>query len=308
MSLPVSSSAPKASNLERLDERIQRWVWQKGWTGLRDAQEEAIPVLLQAEQDVIIAAATASGKTEAAFLPILSKLLSVGEEMGVALYIGPLKALINDQWGRLDQLCEELNIPVVPWHGDIAATRKRSFMKRPQGVLLITPESLEAQFVLRGHELKRYFGELQYVVVDELHAFLGDVASYEGAWNCIDDSERLRIGRTVAPAGAAENLDGGRLGKPAPRNGVRGKREGQEHAIAKLTGGEIDNGHRHRRRRRNRVARGAAAGGRKENGEETMENGKELRCPFCDRETLRFSIFHFLISRIRECSGSDPGS
>ena len=199
MSLPVSSSAPKASNLERLDERIQRWVWQKGWTGLRDAQEEAIPVLLQAEQDVIIAAATASGKTEAAFLPILSKLLSSGEEMGVALYISPLKALINDQWGRLDQLCEELNIPVVPWHGDIAATRKRSFMKRPQGVLLITPESLEAQFVLRGHELKRYFGELQYIVVDELHAFIGSdrgkqLQSLMRRIECVIDRRVPRVG------------------------------------------------------------------------------------------------------------------
>ena len=161
------------SNVERLDERIQRWVWQKGWTALRDAQEAAIPILLHADQDVIIAAATAAGKTEAAFLPILSKLLSCGEEMGIVLYISPLKALINDQWGRLDQLCEELSIPVVPWHGDISPARKRSFMKRPQGVLLITPESLEAQFVLRGHELKRYFGELHYVVVDELHAFIG---------------------------------------------------------------------------------------------------------------------------------------
>jgi len=199
MSLPVSSSAPKSSNLERLDERIQRWVWQKGWTGLRDAQEEAIPVLLQAEQDVIIAAATASGKTEAAFLPILSKLLSSGEEMGVALYISPLKALINDQWGRLDQLCEELNIPVVPWHGDIAATRKRSFMKRPQGVLLITPESLEAQFVLRGHELKRYFGELQYIVVDELHAFIGSdrgkqLQSLMRRIECVIDRRVPRVG------------------------------------------------------------------------------------------------------------------
>jgi ATP-dependent Lhr-like helicase len=199
MSLPVSSSAPKASNLERLDERIQRWVWQKGWTGLRDAQEEAIPVLLQAEQDVIIAAATASGKSEAAFLPILSKLLSGGEEMGVALYISPLKALINDQWGRLDQLCEELNIPVVPWHGDIVATRKRNFMKRPQGVLLITPESLEAQFVLRGHELKRYFGELQYVVVDELHAFIGSdrgkqLQSLMRRIECVVDRRVPRVG------------------------------------------------------------------------------------------------------------------
>lgn len=167
-----SSSNAAASNIELLDERIRRWVWSKGWTSLRDAQELAIPALLQNQQDVIIAAATASGKTEAAFLPILSKLLG-NEEMGLALYISPLKALINDQWGRLDQLCEELEVPVVPWHGDISQSRKRQFMKHPQGVLLITPESLEAMFVIRGHEIKRLFGELEYVVVDELHAFIG---------------------------------------------------------------------------------------------------------------------------------------
>jgi ATP-dependent helicase Lhr and Lhr-like helicase len=172
MNLPPSGSDSTASNIELLDERIRRWVWSKGWTALRDAQELAIPVLLRAQQDVIIAAATASGKTEAAFLPILSKLVG-NEEMGLALYISPLKALINDQWGRLEQLCEELEVPVIPWHGDIAQTRKRQFLKHPQGVLLITPESLEAMFVLRGHELKRFFGELDYVVIDELHAFIG---------------------------------------------------------------------------------------------------------------------------------------
>jgi len=173
MTSPASSSESRGSNIELLDERIQRWVWAKGWTSLRDAQELAIPVLLEGQKDIIIAAATASGKTEAAFLPILSKLVRNGEEMGVALYISPLKALINDKWGRLDQLCEELEVPVVPWHGDISPTRKRRFMKRPQGVLLITPESLEAMFVLRGHEVRRFFGELEYVVVDELHAFIG---------------------------------------------------------------------------------------------------------------------------------------
>ncbi len=173
MNSPPLSSESAASHVALLDERIQRWIWAKGWTSLRDAQELAIPLLLEGGRDVIIAAATASGKTEAAFLPILSKLVRNGEEMGVALYISPLKALINDQWGRLAQLCEELEVPVVPWHGDIAQTRKRQFMSRPQGVLLITPESLEALFVRRGHELRRFFGELEYVVVDELHAFIG---------------------------------------------------------------------------------------------------------------------------------------
>ena len=157
MNSPPLSSESAASHVALLDERIQRWIWAKGWTSLRDAQELAIPLLLEGGRDVIIAAATASGKTEAAFLPILSKLVRNGEEMGVALYISPLKALINDQWGRLAQLCEELEVPVVPWHGDIAQTRKRQFISRPQGVLLITPESLEALFVRRGHELRRFF-------------------------------------------------------------------------------------------------------------------------------------------------------
>jgi ATP-dependent Lhr-like helicase len=247
MNLPASSSAPKASNLERLDERIQRWVWQKGWTGLRDAQEAAIPVLLEGQQDVVIAAATASGKTEAAFLPILSKLLSSGEEMGVALYISPLKALINDQWGRLDQLCEELGIPVVPWHGDITATRKRNFLKRPQGVLLITPESLEAQFVLRGHELKRYFGELQYVVVDELHAFIGSdrgkqLQSLMRRIECVIDRRVPRVGLSATLGDP--NLAASFLRPEGPLPQIIQSKSASQELLVQLRGYLIEAAHR----------------------------------------------------------------
>lgn len=169
-----SNSEPLSSSFQLLDERIQRWVWQqKGWTSLRDAQERAIPALVEADQDVIIAAATAAGKTEAAFLPILTHLLRHEPVIGCVLYISPLKALINDQWDRLESLCEELEIPVVPWHGDITSSRKQRFLKNPNGVLLITPESLEALFVNRGHSLAGLFANLRYVVIDELHAFIG---------------------------------------------------------------------------------------------------------------------------------------
>lgn len=58
-----------------LDERIQRFIWADGWEGLRDAQEVAIPLILKADRDVIVAAATAAGKTEAAFFPALTHLL-----------------------------------------------------------------------------------------------------------------------------------------------------------------------------------------------------------------------------------------
>ena len=171
MNLPPSHS--ESSGFDQLEFRIQRWIWAEGWTSLRDAQERAVPVLIDADQDVIIAAATAAGKTEAAFLPILTNLLNSNDPPGSVLYISPLKALINDQWDRLGRLCEQLEIPVVAWHGDISSSKKHRFLKAPEGVLLITPESLEALFVNRGSSLAGVFQNLRYIVVDELHAFIG---------------------------------------------------------------------------------------------------------------------------------------
>ncbi|MDI3636284.1 DEAD/DEAH box helicase [Pseudomonas aeruginosa] len=171
MSLPPSSS--ESTGFTLLEPRIQRWIWAEGWTSLRDAQERAIPALLGSDQDVIIAAATAAGKTEAAFLPILTNLLQDQDSPGAVLYISPLKALINDQWDRLTRLCDELELPVIAWHGDISASRKHRFLKSPQGILLITPESLEALFVNRGTSLAGLFANMRYLVVDELHAFIG---------------------------------------------------------------------------------------------------------------------------------------
>ena len=165
------SSNSESSSFLLLDERIQRWIWQAGWTELKDAQEQAIPIILEGKRDLIIASATASGKTEAAFFPILTRFLSETEPSCV-LYIGPLKALINDQWARLDQLCESLEIPVIPWHGDIAASLKKKFLKTPKGCLLITPESLEGLLMREGHSLSNIFKYMRYIVVDELHAFV----------------------------------------------------------------------------------------------------------------------------------------
>lgn len=170
---PASNSKPPASSsFERLHPKLQRWIWENGWSELRDAQEQAIPIILSGERDLIIAAATASGKTEAAFLPILTRLLNEDARSSV-IYISPLKALINDQFGRLEALCERLDIPLVPWHGDVSDSRKQRFLKQAEGVLLITPESLEALLMNRGHGLAGIFAGLRFIVVDELHAFIG---------------------------------------------------------------------------------------------------------------------------------------
>lgn len=163
----------ESSAFHRLHPKIQRWIWRTGWSELRDIQEQAIPAILGRERDLVIAAATAGGKTEAAFLPILSSLVDDPGGSIRALYVSPLRALINDQFQRLELLCQELGIPVHRWHGDVGAGHKRKVIEKPAGVLIITPESLEALFVLRGHEVRRLFEQLDHVVVDELHVFLG---------------------------------------------------------------------------------------------------------------------------------------
>jgi ATP-dependent Lhr-like helicase len=172
MNSPPSSSEPPSS-FELLDSRVKQWIWASGWTELRDAQERAIPLILDGSNDVIIAATTASGKTEAAFFPILTRLAAPAPQKPLAIYVSPLKALINDQWRRLDELTEKMEIEVTPWHGDIGQQRKERFLKAPNGCLLITPESLEALLCRRGHGLAGLLSSLAYIVIDELHAFIG---------------------------------------------------------------------------------------------------------------------------------------
>ncbi|MDQ3856135.1 MAG: DEAD/DEAH box helicase, partial [Chloroflexota bacterium] len=161
---------------ERLHPAVQRWVWEQNWTELRDAQEAAAEPILSGHTDVIIAAATASGKTEAAFLPICSRLAWEAEDGAAGfrvLYLSPLKALINDQYARLEALCEWLDIPVHRWHGDVAGSRKARALRDPRGVLLITPESLEALFVNQGPRVPAVLAPLSYIVIDELHSYIG---------------------------------------------------------------------------------------------------------------------------------------
>lgn len=165
---PQSSSA-----FDLLHPDVQRWIWSQGWTELRDIQEQAAREIIAGDFDVVIASATASGKTEAAFLPIGSAVAEEGRSALVTLYISPLKALINDQHRRLEEFFSALDIPVHRWHGDVAASAKQKVVKSPSGVLLITPESLEALFIRQGSRIPGLFAGLRHIVVDELHAFIG---------------------------------------------------------------------------------------------------------------------------------------
>lgn len=164
--------APDPTSYLLLDERIRRFIWAEGWTSLRDAQEQAIPLVLPGNRDVIVAAATAAGKTEAAFFPALTHFLQQ-EKSPLIVYLSPLKALINDQFDRLERLCESLDVQVWPWHGDVSGSVKERFRKNCTGVLLITPESLEAMLCNRGTTVGALFARTSFFIIDEMHAFIG---------------------------------------------------------------------------------------------------------------------------------------
>ncbi|CED70942.1 putative ATP-dependent helicase [Aliivibrio wodanis] len=157
----------------KLDTRIQQWIFNQGWYNLREIQCKAIAPILAGDTDVLISASTAAGKTEAFFLPAISKMIN-GEQSGVSiLYISPLKALINDQDRRLESLVDLIGLNVTPWHGDSSKGRKNKLKKSPSGIVLITPESLESMLIRDSGWVKLAFSKLDHIVIDEFHAFLG---------------------------------------------------------------------------------------------------------------------------------------
>ncbi|MEO9851894.1 MAG: DEAD/DEAH box helicase [Reichenbachiella sp.] len=155
-----------------LSEPIRRYIRNKRWESLRPIQAAAISKIISTDNNYILASRTASGKTEAAFLPILSK-TDFNQEGVQILYISPLIALINDQFFRVEELCKNLEIKVTKWHGEAKKSLKTDLIKNPNGIVLITPESVEAMLVGAPYNALRLFSNLKYVVIDEIHSFLG---------------------------------------------------------------------------------------------------------------------------------------
>ncbi|MGI6230354.1 MAG: DEAD/DEAH box helicase [Tractidigestivibacter sp.] len=151
---------------------IQDYIYEHDWRSLRAVQVAAADAIFNTDENVLLTASTASGKTEAAFFPILTELWEDPPASVGCVYIGPLKALINDQFIRLEDLCSEAGIPVWHWHGDVSAAHKAKMLKHPSGILQITPESLEAMLMHRHAAIPRIFGDLRYVVIDEVHSLL----------------------------------------------------------------------------------------------------------------------------------------
>ncbi len=151
---------------------VQDFIYRNNWESLRAIQVAAADAIFNTDDNVLLSASTASGKTEAAFFPILTLFSEDMPRSVGAIYIGPLKALINDQFMRLNELCAEANIPVWHWHGDVPQSHKNKMLKNPSGILQITPESLEALLLHKHSYIPKLFGDLRFIVIDEVHSLM----------------------------------------------------------------------------------------------------------------------------------------
>ena len=161
------------STFSRYAPFIQEYIYRNRWDDLRTVQNEACTLLMDTEDHVIIASGTASGKTEAAFFPVLTLLCENPSASVSVLYISPLRALINDQFERLDLLLKDSHIPVRAWHGESSRSARAAALACPEGIIQITPESLEALLTDHPEQAAVLFSDLRFVMIDELHAMAG---------------------------------------------------------------------------------------------------------------------------------------
>jgi len=153
---------------------IQDYIYREKWDDLREIQTAACDVLFNTDHNLLLASGTASGKTEAAFLPVLTKLYKNPSASVGALYISPLKTLVNDQFIRLSGLLDESGIKVTKWHGDINRSEKDKLLNNPQGIMQTTPESLESMLMERKMDVIKLFSDLRYIIIDEIHLFMNE--------------------------------------------------------------------------------------------------------------------------------------
>jgi ATP-dependent Lhr-like helicase len=221
-SSPPSSSS-QSSSFDRLIEPVRRWIWSKDLEGVEADTGTGNPCRSRHHRRHHHLGRHRGGKTEAAFLPIISQIAGVAGKGFKAIYISPLKALINDQFRRLDELCEMVELPVYRWHGDVSASIKAKARRSADGIVLITPESLEALFVRRGQEIPGLFAATQFVVVDELHAFIGQERGKQ--LQSLLARLELAVGRRLRRVGLSATLGNmalaGEFLRPQEPDGVR---------------------------------------------------------------------------------------
>lgn len=174
-----------------------------GWDELRDVQQMAIEPILSGANTVLLAP-TAGGKTEAAFFPLMSRLVEERWEGLSILYLSPIKALLNNQQDRLEKLLGYIGHEVGVWHGDISQSVKKRIRQSPPSLLLTTPESLEGMLISTKTEPAQLFANLRALVIDEIHAFADD----DRGWHLLGVLNRLAhyAGRDIQRVGLSATV------------------------------------------------------------------------------------------------------
>ena len=195
----------------RLPAFLKEYIHTSRWTEFRDVQLRAFEVLFGSDSHLLLSSGTSSGKTEAAMFPVIASLHSDRPDGIGALYISPLKALIDDQFGRLSLVLRDSDITLTSWHGEAESGMKERLRKDPSGILQITPESLQGLVYGDREEVVRMFGGLRYVIIDEVHSFMDSDRGIQ-LLCCLERMERItgrcarRIGlsATISDVGSAE--------------------------------------------------------------------------------------------------------
>lgn len=162
------------SEFEKLHPALQYHVVNSlGWSSLRPTQLQAIEPILSGLHCLLLAP-TAGGKTEAAIIPVLSRMMTDAWPGVSVIYVCPIKALLNNLEQRLSYYAALVGRRVAVWHGDVSQSQKGHALKDAPDILLTTPESLEGMLVSTRIDRKAWFGNLRVVIADELHAFAAD--------------------------------------------------------------------------------------------------------------------------------------
>ncbi|MBO5668969.1 MAG: DEAD/DEAH box helicase, partial [Candidatus Methanomethylophilaceae archaeon] len=173
-----------------LPEFLKEYIHENRWESFRRIQEDAFDNMMLSEDDIIISSGTSSGKTEAALFPVIASLYDEPSKSIGALYISPLKALINDQYSRISRILERSGITVTGWHGDVDRYIKDRLKEDPKGILQMTPESLQALIGGDPDSARRMFPDLRFVIIDEMHAFMDSERGLQ-LLCCLDRIERI---------------------------------------------------------------------------------------------------------------------